>query len=87
MPQDGGLKAARFKPQAGGAGGQVWRLRQRSVVIRPTMAGTGPAVPAIGAALPIPPEPAHPLLDGIANQVEVEAGKNDKCFEGYSEER
>lgn len=46
-----------------------------------------PSASAIGAALPIPPEPAHPLLDGIANQVEVEAGKNDKCFEGYSEER
>ncbi len=45
-----------------------------------------PFASAIDTDLPIPPERVHLLLDSKANWVEVEAGKNDKCFDGYPEE-
>ena len=45
-----------------------------------------PFASAIDTDLPIPPERVHLLLDSKANWVEVEAEKNDKCFDGYPEE-
>lgn len=45
-----------------------------------------PFASAIDTELPLPPEKTHLMLGSKAAWVEVEVGKNDKCFQAYPDE-
>ncbi|WP_016855377.1 GFA family protein [Halomonas smyrnensis] len=45
-----------------------------------------PFASAIDGDLPLPPERVHLMLGSSASWVEIEAGPDDRCFDGYPDE-